>query len=144
MKQTAENTVVVGVYTPEHRCLPPPALFPQHHTHHTAPEHPSSHLRHCPKNYPNRLKLTPLVRHRSPCLPAIVDKFTQAPGYLNQRVFSDISSLEPYGWNDIVRSVVCLDQAACNVVQMDERKAGPWNLEAYWVDVKNLEKPVWV
>ncbi|KAK0750339.1 hypothetical protein B0T18DRAFT_428300 [Schizothecium vesticola] len=82
--------------------------------------------------------------YRSPCLPNPLQNFTQAPGFLHQRIHAPIPSLAPFGWTDVVRSTVCLGRAACDGMQMDEREAGGWNLAVYWVDVKDLERAVWI
>ncbi|KAK1825618.1 hypothetical protein QBC39DRAFT_387311 [Podospora conica] len=84
------------------------------------------------------------VLYRSPCLPTPLSSFAQAPGFLNQRIYAPVADLAPFGFADIVRSAVCLDRAACDGMQMGEREAGGWNLAAYWVDVKDLERAVWI
>ncbi|KAK3367506.1 hypothetical protein B0H63DRAFT_455600 [Podospora didyma] len=79
----------------------------------------------------------------SPC-PKISPGTTwkQFPNLLNQRVFSNIADLEPYGFADIVRSVECPSNDVCLGLQNDKDKLENSNdqkeLMAYWTDVRFL------
>ncbi|KAK3358334.1 hypothetical protein B0T24DRAFT_725501 [Lasiosphaeria ovina] len=61
-------------------------------------------------------------------------------GYLNQRVFADIGDLAPYGFADIVRSVVCPSDDVCVGIEMDKDLSPETNfpMGLFWVDIRYI------
>ncbi|KAK0610536.1 hypothetical protein B0T17DRAFT_512031 [Bombardia bombarda] len=81
------------------------------------------------------------ILYRSPCPANILLSFySQTPGFLNQRVYSDIADLEPLGWAGIVRSVICPNDDFCDGIMYDKDfspKLGK-NMAPVWLDVIHL------
>ncbi|KAK1753406.1 hypothetical protein QBC47DRAFT_42718 [Echria macrotheca] len=79
------------------------------------------------------------VLYRSPCTPS--HGLSQGPYFLNQRVFSDISDLTPYGWTDTIRSIVCPGHHVCAgfMHELDEVEVDgeTESLRNYWVDTEH-------
>ncbi|KAK0713913.1 hypothetical protein B0T26DRAFT_783619 [Lasiosphaeria miniovina] len=81
------------------------------------------------------------ILYRAPCPKTPqTSLYSQNIGYLNQRVFADISDLAPYGFADIVRSVVCPSDDVCVGIKMDKDLSPETNfpMGLFWVDIRNI------
>ncbi|KAK0611046.1 hypothetical protein B0T14DRAFT_570973 [Immersiella caudata] len=104
----------------------------------------------CMVNIPGTLKAKSVqirgpkccMLYRAACPTAKFGDWPQIPLFLNQRIYSDVADLEPLGFSDIVRSVVCPHEDVCNGVLVDHEYYGEedFNVKGYWVDVRYLEK----
>jgi len=81
------------------------------------------------------------ISYRARCPSQPVGDWPQIPFFLNTRVFSDIPDLQPYGFSDIVRSIVCPIPDVCNGVELDEEFSPEegYRVTGYWLDVRDLE-----
>ncbi|KAK0648892.1 hypothetical protein B0T16DRAFT_409038 [Cercophora newfieldiana] len=81
------------------------------------------------------------ILYRAQCPTKKVGDWPHVPLFLNQRIFSDVPDLEPLGFSNIVRSIVCpKQQDVCRGLQVDEDHFGEeqWSMKGYWLDMRYL------
>ncbi|KAK4162345.1 hypothetical protein QBC43DRAFT_290956 [Cladorrhinum sp. PSN259] len=87
--------------------------------------------------------------YRSPCPTQPRKVYAQAHGLLHQRMWDDIADLRPFGFDSIVRSVVCPGVIACTGLRSDwvsvelkqrenEVENARLRLEPYWVNLQHV------
>ncbi|KAK4452166.1 hypothetical protein QBC34DRAFT_399377 [Podospora aff. communis PSN243] len=81
------------------------------------------------------------ILYRAKCPRIGYSTFAQIPLFFNQRIYADVADLEPLGFSDIVRSVVCPHQDVCSGILVDREYYGKedWNMRGYWVDMRSIE-----